>query len=141
MFSSVLMVIFVLVKTGIYPPRLRQLILISSPKHFPYEETSVNPSLCPVQSLPPKGSVCSPTVLQHPRTCTSANNASPQITLLGFPAAETPNCRALKFANPDLCAWLNPGSLLGLFRALPPAISVVKSEWRKVVVTPQVFKE
>lgn len=83
------------------------------PKTFPLGQTSVSPSPCPVQSQPPKGTVCSPTELQHPRTRTSANSASPQITSLCIPPLQgLQTCLALKIANPDreidLFALLNP---------------------------------
>lgn len=70
-----------------------------------------------------------------------------------YPAADTPNCLVLKFANPDLeidlLALSDPVLSfffffffpLFCFHALSSAFSLVKSENRKVVVTPQVFKE
>lgn len=67
---------------------------------FPLEQTSVNPSLCPVQSQPPKGSVCSPTQLQHPRAGTSVNIASPQLSSL-LAATESPDSLVLLCASPD----------------------------------------
>lgn len=162
MFASVLIVMRVLVKTGIsLLPCASNSCIDLLPKTFPLGQTSVSPSLCPVQSQPPRGSVCSPTEPQHPWTLSSANNASPQTTSLRLPAAETPNCPVLKTAHADRetapCALLIKSSLGLLFFfyflffshlnvLLPPRFifrdqSTVKSERRKVAVTPQVFKE
>lgn len=50
-----------------------------------FGQTSVSPSLCPVQSQPPTGSVRSQTEPQHPRAGTAAGIASQQTaSLLGY---------------------------------------------------------
>lgn len=151
MFPSVLIVVRVLAKTGVSPP----FACASNSYWSPPQNISSRSNISQPQSVSGPITATQRHRVQPDRAATSAdmNLSEPRISTDNIArrprCREPPNCLALKTANPDreidLFALLDQvlPFFLSFFclHALSSAISVVKSGKRKVVVTPQVFKE